>query len=466
MTRVWRRLRPVHVGIALGPDRLVAAIPGAPPGASWTHVLTPPTDLGVSRDLPRALGILRAIVENAGRSSAVERDGAGAAPAGVLHVAVLPPLGHLTRLALPRARSGEALRRVRQESSRYLPCWSNAGPLEIELAPDTWRSASTFTLFAAPRALVEGIHEAAQSSGWRVAKIASAHGAWAASATSLLLRRTGPVLVACLDDRVDILRVRHGRLTTLRRLPARAPNILSLVEATLAQVVGDRLRARFEATIVGDSPLATALAARLGASNGSGLPVRASSLLEDPAITAARFARRAAPPVLYSEQQHTIQTQQSRRRRTTSVAVAGVLIGLAGAAESWAVDREQGSVDRARAAHRELVARAVATRDSVSSLTQRVALLRQASSTAPRWSSLILMLADRLPQDAMLTALQADEETINLEGSAIRAASVLEAVRQLPGVRAVRFAGPIRQDAKDGVITEQFVLVATLGGQP
>ena len=466
MTRVWRRPRSLHVGIALAPDRVVAAIPGAPPTAAWTHMLTPSADRGVSRDLTRALGILRAIGEDALCSVKGERDEAHAPPAAVLHLALLPPLGHLTRLTLPHVRSDEALRRVRQEPTGYLPCWSNAGPLEIELAADTWRSSGPFTLFAAPRALVEGIHDAAQASGWRVAKLVSAHSAWAASAASTpWRRRRRQALVVCLADRVDVLLVRHGRLTGLRRLPAGAPDVLSLVEAAQAQLAGDRPRGSLDTTIVGDSPLATALRTQLAPCHAAEV-MEAACLVEDAAIVAARFARRAARPVLYSEKARTLEAQWSRRRRAAGIAVATTLLGVAAAAESWAVGREQRFVERERLVNREQVARAMAIHDSVSSLTQGLALLREASASAPRWSGLILMLADRLPHEAVLTKLEADEESLHLEGSAVRAASVLETVRQLSGVRAVRFAGPIRQETKDGVITERFVLVATLGGQP
>ncbi|MFS8638472.1 MAG: hypothetical protein FWJ74_10315 [Gemmatimonadota bacterium] len=124
MTVDWMARRPVAIGIALGEDRLVAALPAprGAPGEGWVRPLGPEADVAA------AFGEL------------VDRVGPRAA---ILHVALLPPLAEVRHLVLPRL-GDDVLRRVlRRDAARYF--LTDAG-VRGALGPPRVRSRSATAL--------------------------------------------------------------------------------------------------------------------------------------------------------------------------------------------------------------------------------------------------------------------------------------------------------------------------------
>lgn len=421
MTRRWISGRTTHVGIALSADRLVAVLPGDSPASPWARPLTPTGDPAVAwPDLAEALGALHAAVGGAGSR-------------GALHVALLPPLGYVRRVELAGLSANEARSVLRREPSRYLPLSADAPPLELEIEGEGWRQSSPFTLFAASHALIDAIHAAARQSGWRVAEIVAAEAAWAAGASSLLpgARDADRLLALCLDDRVDIVRARRGRIVSMRRFPPAAPGVVPTLQSLPDGAVVDARSHR------------------------------------SPAVLAAAFAPRAAGPALLTEGDRIAIQHRARRASIVRFAAAAALLVAAAGLQLWGASREEARITAERARLREQVSRALATRDSLTRAVDRLTVLRSAARGAPRWSALIASLSAALPDDAFLVALSAGSDTLHLEGSAARAAGVFDALGSVRGVRSVRPEGPIRQEMlEDGTATEHFTLSARLERAP
>ena len=454
MRRDWPLRRTPHVGIALAPDRLVAVLPGCALAAPWTRPLTPAGDPAVTwNDLAAALGALRA-------ASALTP------LAGTLHVALLPPLGQLRRVERPGLSLAEARQVLRREPSRHFPLPADVAPIELEMEGEGWRDVSPFTVFAAPRALVEEIHAAARASGWRVAEIIPAEAAWAAAASALLPRANGAgcAMVVCADDRVEVLRVQGDRVVTIRRLAASIADLGSRVRALAGRGDGADA-ARPSVAVIGDSPVADQMRAVLASPDVLDLSRTGDgAIYRSPAMLAARFAPRAAGPALLAEADRLALHRQAARATKLRFAAAAVMLLAAGALQLWGDARERARIATERARLRTPVAEAIATRDSLTEAAGHLAVLHSAVASAPRWSALIASLSAALPDDAYLISLRAGNDTLRLEGSAARASAVFDALARVRGVRMVRPEGPIRQEVSaDGVATEHFALSAPLG---
>ena len=410
-----RVLAPLHVGVALAADRLVAALPGNVAGDPWVRSLTPSPDPGAaSSDLGTALAELRDAVRDASH---------GRSRRALLHVALLPPLAHWRRITMPGLRLDEARQVLRREPSRYLPIAADPEPLVIELEGTGWRERSPFTMLAAPRTLIDGIYAAAQASGWEIAEIVSAYAAWAASASASrrTWRRSDRTLLIALGDRIDVVTSRGGYATGVRRLPA-----------------------ALRATLRGSPQVAPA-----------------------PDALAACFAPRAGGPALLPDPVRAAMQRRARVTAITRLAAAAALLIAAGMLELWGSARERSMIAGERARLRTSVAEALATREAVAQATERVATVRSAAQSAPHWSALIASLAETLPDDAFLIALVGSGDSLRLEGMASRAAPVFDAVARIGGVRSLRPAGPIRQERSTaGATNERFTLTASMGGKP
>ena len=415
MTSRLRVLPSLHLGVALAADRLVAVLPGSESGDPWRRALSPSPDPSMAPpDLATAFAELREALREASH---------GRTRQAVLHVALLPPLVHWRRITMPGLRTDEARQVLRREPSRYLPIAADPAPLVIELEGTGWRERSPFTMVAASRALIEGICAAAQESGWEIAELVSAHAAWAASArlSRRVGRNTERTLLIAHHDRIDVVTTRGGCATEVRRLPA-------------------GLRAT-----IPDSPAA----------------------VQAPDALAARFAFRAGGPALVPEGVRAITARRTRIAAITRLAAAAALLFAAGMIELWGSSRERSTIMAERARLHASVAEALATREAAAQATTRLAAVRSASESAPRWSALIASLAETLPDDAFLIALGASGDSLRLEGIAPRAAPVFDAVARIAGVRSLHPDGPIRQERSiTGATSERFTLAASMGGRP
>ena len=415
MTIGARILRSWHLGVALSADRLVAVLPGSESDDPWRRALAPSPDQSVaSPDLATAFAELREALREASH---------GRTRRAVLHVALLPPLAHWRRIAMPGLRIDEARQVLRREPSRYLPIAADPAPLVIELEGTGWRERSPFTMVAASRTLIEGICAAAQQSGWEIAELVSAQAAWAASVSQSrsVGRNTERTLLIAHHDRIDVVTSRGGYATGVRRLPA-------ALRGTIP-----------------DSPAA----------------------VQAPDALAARFAPRAGGPALLPESVRAIAERRTRVIAITRLAAAAALLFAAGMIELWGSARERAMIAGERARLRTSVAEALATREAAAQAPTRLAAVRSASESAPRWSALIASLAESLPDDAFLVALGASGDSLRLEGIAPRAEPVFDAVARIEGVRSLRPEGAIRQERSvAGATSERFALTASMGGRP
>ena len=162
------------IGIALGPDRLVALLPGG------RRLET--TEAG---DLARALAELQQTT--------------GLARARV-SVALVPPLVELRRVTLPPLRADERRRVLARDVARYF-----IGVRDHQVVG----SDGTFAA-AAPARLIDAIEAAVAGVGWTLGAVVPAHAAWAAQA------RDGR-LAARLPHATEVVRVERGRIVERER---------------------------------------------------------------------------------------------------------------------------------------------------------------------------------------------------------------------------------------------------------
>lgn len=456
MIRRWPWAPVPRVGIALDRERLVAVVPGDAPAEPWIRLLIPPGDSdNIWPDLAAALGELRTALAGG------QGDESGEEFSGELHVVLLPPLGELRRVDLPGLSVAEARQVLRREPSRYLARPAEVAPLELEVEGEGWRQQAPFTLFAAPAAIVEGMHAAARESGWRLGGIVPAEGAWGAAAAPLLPPKhyEGRALVICLDGRVEIIRVETGRAPAVRRFPAGTTDVVSLVQSALR---GTDASPRTGVAVVGDSPLADELRLTLAGFTERAQPdAGQATWSRSPALLAARFAPRALGPRLLPDSERAMLQRKAKRANVVRFATAAALLIAAAALQLWGLSREHDAIVAERVRLREPVTRALAVRDSLGQVANRLATIRSASTTAPRWAPLLVALSARLPDDAFLLSLRADGDSLRLEGEAARAEGAFDALRRVQGLAALRPDGPIRQQiAEDGSTSERFTLSA------
>ena len=461
--RAMTRLRffgSARIGAAISRDRLYAAPKhhraGIHPDAPlWERALTP-TSAGTSgwMDLAEAFKELADVVSTSRRE---------------LHVALLPPLASCRRLTMPGVRESEAREILKRDLNRYLPIETEEQETDVHGTGAFARSP--FSLLAAPREMLEAIAQAARQSGWHLAEIVAAESAWAAAAWHQhrsLFRRENSLVVG-LEDRIEILGVRRGRLLAIRRLPA----------ATIATAVDAITNSATLSTplLIGGSAVAavrTQLEQR-GLSPCE-LPDDARSA---PAAWAARFASRSEGPALLPERERKERAHSERFRIMTRFAASAALLVMAGLLIWRAAERNRSRFASERARLRAEVMTAVARRDTLSALLERLTTLESRSSSAPRWSELLVSIGRELPNGAFLTLLRADGDTVRLEGVAPRASAAFDAIARVPQLRDVRPDGAIHQEVHGGAPTaERFTLIATFarrdsvrqvtspGGQP
>jgi len=319
-------------------------------------------------------------------------------------VALVPPLVEVRHIALPPLREAERHRVLVRDASRYF-----VGLREPHVVAST---PTPVLAAAAPTALIEEIESAVAAVGWLLAVIVPAQVAWAFAGDGYLVAR--------LAHTTEVLRIERRRLMERRRLrpadvlPAELPDSIEI---------------------------------------------------EDPVWTAAVHAASAFEPDLCSETRQATRRRQVRRAGSLLASAALVCAIVAAAVDYWGLRRELAAIQERRAGLAPLVAAAMQRRDSLSLLTGNLTTLATLEGTAPRWSSLLVDLAEHLPRDAHVLALRGRGDSVLVEGVAGRAIGVFQNLQQIPHVTGVRAAAPIRQDvASNGTIREQFALSARLRG--
>ena len=163
------------IGVALGPDRLVAMLPGGRQLDS--------TDVADPR-----------------RTFAELRSASGLASARV-SIALIPPLVDLRRVTLPPLRVEERRRVLERDAARYF-----VGARDAQVVASEGSLAA-----AAPARLIEELEGAVAECGWTLSTIVPAHVAWAA-------RLGNGHHAVRLPHATEVLRVSEGRLVERARL--------------------------------------------------------------------------------------------------------------------------------------------------------------------------------------------------------------------------------------------------------
>jgi Tfp pilus assembly protein PilN len=97
------------------------------------------------------------------------------------------------------------------------------------------------------------------------------------------------------------------------------------------------------------------------------------------------------------------------------------------------------------------------SRDSIQRVLDRVTAIADVERSAARWSAVLARIALTLPEDAELSSIRADADSLALDGQSNDASQVVSALRRTPGVKAVRVTAPIvRESSADGASVERW----------
>ena len=437
----WRlHPRPV-LGVSVGSDRVAATLRGH--GGEPQHW---------SRQVPVGAAAATAILEILSEVLREARAVPGAARAS-LSVALLSPLAQCRLLDLPGLRDTEVQAVLARDAARFFPVGTAphvAGTRRQRRGP----GARQLLAAVSPVSVIDAIHSAAAAAGWQVGTIVPAVAGWAVAAHRAAggTARTRCAVVVVESDRTEVLVVVRGQIVALRRFRGVAAHGHAVVEAmsgaTHVMLIGEPGAVESFDSVVRSS------SARIVR------PALDPGLLGSPEALAAAFAADvAAGPFLVSEQMRAAERRDALRRAARMLAASALLLASAGALELWGTHRELAAVATQRAALRRPLANVLSTRDTVSLLAQRVALLGATEAAAQRWSDAVGLVAAHLPQGAYLLSLRGEGDSLLLDGVARRAATVFEAMAADTAVLAVRPQGSIRQELRDDVgKVERFTL--------
>jgi hypothetical protein len=413
-----------RLGVALGRT-------GAWVAPAWRGA--PPTREGIR--LLQAAGIEALVTE--------VREAVGPA-AATLDIVLLPELYQLRRIALPPLSPAERRAVLERTVGRYLPAH---GPWAFGAQPAT----EGIVIAAASRDDVIAIERAVSGAGFRLGSVRPAIFAWLAAA------RPARYVMIGTPARIELVDAPGGRIGAVRRLPrtlADPGTVRELVpegvpdEAGPVSLIAHERDARMiDAALVGHVALRDVT---------RGLA---------PEALAAAFATRAGGPEIVTADTHARRERTVRRVTRGLAAIAAGLVVLAGAAGWWGQWREVRALRGARAAQAAEVVAALALRERVTHLHDRLAVLDPDPERERAWTRVLADVADHLPPGAFLTAFRAAGDSVSLEGYARESGAVLDALREAPAVAALRATAPIRREAGAGDATvDRFVLGVRLVG--
>jgi Tfp pilus assembly protein PilN len=142
---------------------------------------------------------------------------------------------------------------------------------------------------------------------------------------------------------------------------------------------------------------------------------------------------------------------------------AGLLLMLAGALQLWDVRRELAAVRAERDALRPQLSVTLVGRTTVETAFRQLAVLGQAGRDAPQWSVVIGGISEELPFESYLTGFRGRADTVGIDGLALSAARVFDAIEAVPQLSSVRASAPVRRETSaEGEALERFQLTALL----
>jgi hypothetical protein len=434
----------VRTGVTISPTELCAA------DRPWRARLDPPA--GDNGNWPSLTSALADLARTLGVTE------------GRLAISLVPPLTEVRRIEFPPVREEDLQRLLSRGASRYFVGARTPQIVGASLAGRRVRGAPTSVIAAAaPARLVAAIRNAAQQSGWTLEVIAPAEGAWASAALELwpvFARQRSYVLVAH-DDRTDLLQIDDGRLAGVRRFRSAGDDA-----AMIADAVGPGARVGILGSVAPRRLLNGALS-----TFGVSLLVPTgewSSVAEDPEALAARFAGSELGPVLRSEDSVVAERSRVRKAAWQVAGAAAALFVVAAAVELWGVHHQLSLVREERARIRPEIASTMVGRTTVDAAYRHLTTLSRIERTAPRWSSVISIVTDALPDDAYLMAVRTRNDSLIVDGLADHAARVFDALEKANSLVDVKAAAPVRRELQDGgtVALEHFTIAARVVAPP
>ncbi|HEX7049247.1 MAG TPA: PilN domain-containing protein [Longimicrobiales bacterium] len=414
--RQWRR-RTLHLGLAVGPERVVAVqlrrtLRGVRPGRVLARDLAPPEE---DRGWP---GLTAALIE-------LRRE-LGAA-GGRLDIALLRPFGHAKVLRLPPVRGRALSALVARNARRYFlvgvdPALTGVRPIPGRLA----------LVGCAPDAAVERITAAVTGAGFRIGGITPASAALVEAVRTLVpgVRRGRTAILADSPGCAELLLLERG-----------APRRIEPRSAPLGEEVDAAVRAASADGAVPDRVVICGEEAGRAASDAR--PARVA--LPDAAALAAYGAvllAGAPPQLLPSGLEAELRHRAGGRSVRLAAAAAGLLVA-AGALHLRGLGDELAAVEARRRALSAAVAEAFTAKRSVEDVRARLEAIGNADAERTDWIGLFAELARTLPDSAYLVSLAADSGRLRIEGSAASASSVVPALEGSPWFRDVALAAPV-----------------------
>lgn len=431
-----------RVGIALSGTSLCAVF--TPPGESRPRVWH--TTLGVlptdaSAVWPELVDALRALSTASGIQG------------GRLAIALMPSLAEVRAVQVPPLGDEALQQLLARNAGKYFV--TARGIQIVGTVPRSVDPTARVAAAASSRALTV-VHASAEAAGWSVDAMHPAEAAWGAAAVAWTKGHANEVqLLVARAEHVELLQIARGQLSVVRRFRAGTLDIERIVGAC-STVDGTVLLA---GTAGPRAELSTALASRGVAAR---TPAATSAeLLDDADALAAAYAEAALAPELVTD---TVRVARARRVRslTTRIAVAaGLLLLLAGALQLWDVRRELAVVRAERDTLRPQLAATLVGRTTVETAFRQLAVLAAADRDAPQWSAVIGGISSELPLESYLTGFRGRADTVGIDGLALYAARVFDAVEQVPQLSGVRASAPVRRETSaEGEALERFQLTA------
>ena len=369
-------------------------------------------------------------------------------------IALLPPLADARLVLLPPVRKAEALAVIQRDAACHFVGASVARTVAVRTPPKLVGNQSTLPVLAAaaPMALLEAIRRAAAANRWQVRTIVPALAAWLNALGQPGRRSTDRdlphVLVAWVDDTIQVARSMGGALTTLRRVGAvELDEVLDAAGAGPGRVL-----------VLAEPNQHAQLEQKLTAAGWQVVPAPRD------ANTAERAAAVLATPSDLELVPRSLEAHRAERERAWAVraAVAAVLLFLGAAAvELWGAQRELDAVRDQRAALRSKVAPLLTSRDSLMRLEQRRDLVAGLTARSQRLTPALFDLSVLLPDETHVTSLHANGDTLLIEAEGSSAGEVLEALRSAKSLQNVRLEGMIERTLEAGATAaERFRLQA------
>lgn len=382
-----------------------------------------------------------------------------------LAVALQAPLAEMQIVQLPTLRDEDLQQLLARNAGKYFA--SARGPQVVGFGPAP-REASHRVVAAASARLMAAIHEAAQAAGFVVSAMVPAEAAWAQAAHLWSTQRLDKGeqgsrrvrLLVAHEDRLVLVTGDQLQPAALRRFRAGIADIHDIVDACTGTAATD-VRTVLAGLPSARGELSAALTARGVALHVPSLTP--SELLNAPDALAASFAKAVSAPVFVTD---TVRHERDARARRVAARVgtaAVLLLLLSAAVHLWGVQRELSAVRAERSALRGQLSATLVGRTTIETAFDQLALLAESERTASQWSTVIAGISEQLPLESYLTGFRGRADTVGIDGLALSAARVFDALQAVPQLRGVHASSPVRRETTvDGEALERYQLSALL----